>query len=96
MNAINFLGASMGTTDIILWVVLGLMVVALLVFPVFTRRKQMKDFNQMLDNLSVGDKIMTNTGMIGTIKKINRNQEGITFLLETGEKTVLEFACQQK
>jgi len=90
MNAINMLGA-IQATQIVLWVVLGLMLIALLVFPMITRRRQARDFEAMLGNLSVGDKVMTNIGMIGTIKKINHKQDGATFLLETGDKTVLEF-----
>ena len=91
LNVISLLGATINPTSIVLYVLLALMVVALLVFPTISRRRQMKEFSQMMDNLSVGDKIMTNTGMIGTIKKINRKTDGITFLLETGEKTVIEF-----
>ena len=92
MNAINMLGAQqIGATQIVLWVVLGLMLVALLVYPMITRRRQSRDFEEMVTNLSAGDKVMTNIGMIGTIKKINRKEDGATFLLETGEKTVIEF-----
>lgn len=91
MLTISQLAAKVNTTSIVLYVLLALMVVALLVFPTISRRRQMKEFTQMMDNLSVGDQIMTNTGMIGTIKKINRKADGVTFLLETGEKTVIEF-----
>ena len=91
MNIINLMAANIPTSSIVLYVVLALMVIAMLVFPTISRRRQMKDFAQMMDNLSVGDQIMTNTGMIGTIKKINRKADGMTFLLETGEKTVIEF-----
>ena len=91
MNTINMLGAQVGATQIVLWVVLGLMLVALLVYPMITRRRQARDFNEMLNNLSVGDKVMTNIGMIGTIKKINKKEDGATFQLETGDKTILEF-----
>ena len=91
MNVINLIAANVSATSIVLYVVMGVMVIALLVFPTISRRRQMREFTQMMDNLSVGDQIMTNTGMIGTIKKINRKVDGMTFLLETGEKTVIEF-----
>ena len=91
MNIVNMLAAQqIGATQIVLWVVLGLMLVALLVYPMITRKRQYRDFEAMVNNLSVGDKVMTNIGMIGTIKKIMKKEDGATFLLETGEKTVIE------
>ena len=91
MNVINMLGA-VQTTNIVLYVVLGLMLVALLVLPMINRRKQANDFEAMVNNLSVGDKVMTTAGMIGTIKKINRKEDGATFILQTGENTAIEFS----
>ena len=90
MNISMLAAQQIGATQIVLWVVLGLMLVALLVYPMITRKRQARDFEAMVNNLSVGDKVMTNIGMIGTIKKIMKKEDGATFLLETGEKTVIE------
>lgn len=93
MNTLIQLAAKIQTGSIVLYVVLGVLVVGLLVFPTITNRRRQKDFVQMLNNLSVGDRIMTTSGMIGTIKKINRNKTdgAVTIIISTGENTTMEF-----
>ena len=90
MNAL-ILAAKMSTQNIILLSVFGVLLIGMLVLPFIRNRRQSKDFQAMVENLSAGDRIMTNTGIYGTIKKIMKKPEGTTFLLETGEKTVIEF-----
>jgi len=77
-----------------IYVVLIVLVVAMLVLPSITNRRRMKEYNQMLDRLRVGDEVRTIGGVIGRVTKINTKGEVKTFTLETGSKgnkTTMEF-----
>ncbi len=77
-----------------IYVVLIVLVVVMLVIPTFTNRRRMKDYNQMVDRLRVGDEVRTIGGIIGRVVKINKKGEIATFVLETGakgSKTTMEF-----
>jgi len=77
-----------------IYVVLIVVVVAMLVLPSITNRKRMKEYNQMLDQLRVGDEVRTIGGVVGRVTKINTKGELKTFVLETGakgSKTTMEF-----
>ena len=74
-------------------VLIGLMIL-MLVVPTVTNKKRAKEYNTMIDNLCVGDTVRTVGGIIGRITKINNNEDGKTFILETGaknSKTTMEF-----
>lgn len=74
-------------------VMIGLVVV-MLVLPSISNKKRAKEYNNMIDNLSVGDTVRTVGGIIGKISKINNKDGYKTFILETGakgSKTTMEF-----
>ena len=78
------------------WIYLVLigLVVVMLVLPSITNKKRMKEYNQMLDQLRVGDEVRTIGGVVGRVTKINTKGELKTFVLETGakgSKTTMEF-----
>lgn len=77
-----------------IYVVLIVMVVLMLVLPSITNRRRMKEYNQMLDQLRVGDKVRTIGGIIGRVTKISTKGDVKSFTLETGakgSKTTMEF-----
>lgn len=78
------------------WIYLVLigLVIVMLVFPMFTQKKRNKEFNSMLDQMKVGDKVRTIGGVIGRVTKINRDADIPTVVIETGAKnakTTMEF-----
>ena len=78
----------------VIYVILIVLVVIMLVLPSVTNRRRMKEYNQMLDRLRVGDEVRTIGGIIGRVVKINNKGEIKTFTLETGSKgnkTTMEF-----
>ena len=77
-----------------IYVVLIVMVVLMLVLPTITNKRRMKEYNQMLDQLRVGDKVRTIGGIIGRVTKISTKGDVKSFTLETGakgSKTTMEF-----
>ena len=77
-----------------IYVVLLVLVVLMLVLPTITNRKRMKEYDQMVNQLHVGDTIRTVGGVIGRITKISDKDGVRTFILETGaknNKTTMEF-----
>lgn len=71
------------------YVLLGIllvMMVLMLVLPSITNKKRIKEFNDMVDGLRVGDEIRTVGGVIGRIVRINNKDYGKTIVLETGDK----------
>lgn len=82
------------TNNWVLPVVLLVMLVLMLVLPTISNRKRTKQYHQMLDDLKVGDKVMSTGGIIGRIVKIQDKDGEKTVFIETGDKkqkTVLEF-----
>ena len=82
-----------GGTWWIYLILLGL-VVLMLVLPTITNRKRMKEYDQMVNALHVGDTVRTVGGVIGRITKISEKDGVKTFILETGaknNKTTMEF-----
>ena len=92
----NFLlaeGATLANSWWIYVVLLGLLVV-MLVLPMITNRKRAKEYNDMINNINVGDTVRTVGGVIGRIVKINDKEGYKTIILETGakgNKTTMEF-----
>ena len=77
-----------------IYVVLLVLIVLMLVLPTITNRKRMKEYDQMVNQLHVGDTIRTVGGVIGRITKISDKDGVKTFILETGaknNKTTMEF-----
>ena len=74
-------------------ILLGLVVV-MLVLPMISNKKRAKEYNDMIDSISVGDTIRTVGGVIGRITKISEKDGYKSFILETGakgSKTTMEF-----
>lgn len=67
----------------------------LLIIPIFyfflirPQQKKQKDQQKMLSELKRGDKVVTNSGMIGSIWGINEKENVI--VLKVGEETKIEF-----
>lgn len=75
------------TGNIIMIVVLGVLLVAMLVLPMFQRKKQLKEYQAMQDTLKAGTKVQTVGGIVGRIVRIKDNKEGYkSIVLETGDK----------
>jgi len=78
-----------------MWAVMGVLVLAILVFPMITRRKRGKQVNDLRTTLRVGDEVMTAGGIVGTIVQIIENSPtDKDFIIETGQeenKSVLRF-----
>lgn len=71
------------------FVLLGLlvcMIVGMLIFPSIGQKKRNQEYQTMLDNLKVGDKVQTIGGVVGRIAKISDKDGVKTMFLETGDK----------
>ena len=75
------------TQTIVTWVILGVLIIAMLVFPYFTQKKRNQQYNEMLSGIKVGDLVKTAGGIIGKVTKITDKGEIKTIILETGSKT---------
>ena len=58
----------------------------MLVLPTITQKKKMKEYNNMLNALHVGDEVCTVGGIIGRVTRIDRKGDMQTFTMETGSK----------
>ncbi|MCL2556460.1 MAG: preprotein translocase subunit YajC [Firmicutes bacterium] len=78
-----------------MWAVMGVLVLAILVFPMITRRKRGKQVNDLRTTLRIGDEVMTAGGIVGTIVEIIENSPtDKDFIIETGQsenKSLLRF-----
>ena len=72
------------------WILLALLVVALVVMfvlPMFTNKKRVKEYNEMVEALSAGDEILTVGGIMGKIVKVvKENGQAKSVIIATGEK----------
>ena len=59
-----------GGTNIVVWVIFGVMIVGMILLTVLPNKKRQKEYQQMQDNLRVGTKVMTIGRMIGVITKV--------------------------
>lgn len=85
---INFLcEANTNAGTIVIYVILILVLVAMLIMPYFTQKKNKREFDRMLDSIRVGDLVKTAGGIIGKVTKITDKGEIKTVILETGSKT---------
>ena len=70
--------ASSGGNDWFIWVILAVVFVGMILMTVIPQRKQKKKMQEMMSSLSVGDKIMTIGGFVGTIVEINNDNDRFT------------------
>ncbi len=92
----NFLlnGAATPANTWWIYVILIGLVLIMLIVPSITNRKRVKEYNQMINSVRVGDTIRTVGGVIGRITKINDKDGYKTIIVETGaknSKTSMEF-----
>lgn len=70
--------------EIILLVVLLVLVVALFAISYMKKKKFNADMGQMREDLKVGDKVMTDTGVVGEVVESFMEEEYKYFVLKTG------------
>ena len=76
----------MGTTQIIL---LCTIVILVVMYPILTRIRNKKDIEklqQQTDNLKVGTKVLTTSGIYGTVVELREENERTLVVIETGSK----------
>lgn len=74
-----------GHMEIILLVVLIVLVVALFVISYMKKKKFNTELGQMRDDLKVGDKVMTDAGVVGEVVDSYVEEEYKYFVLKTGK-----------
>lgn len=72
-------------TEIILLIVLIVLVVALFLMSYFKKKKFNSELGQMRDELKVGDRVMTDTGVVGEVVDSYVEDEYKYFVLKTGK-----------
>ena len=76
----------MGATQIIL---LCTIVILVVMYPILTRIRNKKDIEklqQQTDNLKVGTKVLTTSGIYGTVVELREENERTLVVIETGSK----------
>ena len=73
-----------GHMEIILLIVLIVLVVALFVISYMKKKKFNTELGQMRDDLKVGDKVMTDAGVVGEVVDSFVEEEYKYFVLKTG------------
>ncbi|MFA5450336.1 MAG: preprotein translocase subunit YajC [Clostridia bacterium] len=72
----------------VIWIIFGALFVLMIVMTIIPQRKQKKKMQEMMSSLSIGDKIMTIGGFIGTIVDINTENDRFTINVGTEEEPV--------
>ncbi|MDQ3820476.1 MAG: preprotein translocase subunit YajC [Acidobacteriota bacterium] len=67
------------------WVLIFGVFYFLLIVP---QRKRQRQLQEMIENLKTGDRVITNGGIVGTITAVRDT----TFLIRSGEKSILEIS----
>jgi preprotein translocase subunit YajC len=67
------------------WILIFGVFYFLLIVP---QRKRQRALQETIDNLKTGDKVVTNGGIVGTITAVRDT----TFLIRSGEKSILEIS----
>lgn len=80
--------ATSGGNDWYIWIILGVVFVGMILMTVIPQRKQKKKMQEMMSSLSVGDKIMTIGGFVGTITEINNDNDRFTINIGSEEEPV--------
>ena len=90
ISVFNFLLANAENEGGIPWpifIVFGVLMIPLLIFPMISRRKRGKQVNDMRTTLRIGDEIMTVGGIVGNIVEIIEKPAGDKdFIIETGRE----------
>ena len=67
------------------WILIFGVFYFLLIVP---QRKRQRALQETIENLKAGDKVITNGGIVGTITAVRDS----TFLIRSGEKSILEIS----
>ena len=67
------------------WILIFGVFYFLLIVP---QRKRQRALQETIENLKAGDKVITNGGIVGTITAVRDH----TFLIRSGEKSILEIS----
>ena len=67
------------------WILIFVVFYFLLIVP---QRKRQRALQETIENLKTGDKVVTNGGIVGTITAVRDT----TFLIRSGEKSILEIS----
>lgn len=86
MNNLIFLAEAQGGFPAwAMWVILGVAFVLMIAMTIIPRRKQQKQTQNMMDNLKVGDKVMTIGRIVGVITAIDNTTNTVTIQSGEGE-----------
>ena len=81
-------------------IILAVFFVGMMLMSIIPQRKQKKKMQEMMDSLSVGDKIMTIGGFVGTIVEINKDSDRFVINVGTEDEptkvTVVRNAIRSK
>lgn len=80
--------AGNGDNSWVMIAILGVFFVIMIVMTVIPQRKQKKKMQDMMNSITVGDKIMTIGGFVGTITEINTDTDRYTVNVGTEENPV--------
>lgn len=81
MNFFNLLAIEVGS---ILMIAILLFLVVLMVMGYMKRRKFNTQLQDLRDNIKVGDKVMTDTGVVGEIIEVSTEGEHKFFVIKSG------------
>lgn len=88
MNFINVLAIDVGS---ILMLAILLFLVVLMVLGYMKRRKFNTQLQDLRENIKVGDKVMTDTGVVGEIVEVSTEGEHKYFVIKSGTETNFGF-----
>ena len=74
-----------GMPSWVLWVILGVAFVLMIVMTIVPRKKQQKQTENMMNNLKVGDKVMTIGRIVGEIIAIDNSNNTVTIKSGVGD-----------
>lgn len=70
------------------WVLLGLILVLIILYPVFMvfkNKKEKEKFQELSSSIKVGEKVLTSSGVYGEIVSITDDKQGKLVVLKTGD-----------
>ncbi len=84
----NLLADSNGGQSWVMIAILGVFFVIMIVMTVIPQRKQKKKMQDMMNSITIGDKIMTIGGFVGVVTEINTDNERYTINVGTEDAPV--------
>lgn len=81
--------AATGQNPYMMWIMLLLIVVVFYFFMIRPQAKQQKLLKNFRENLQVGDRVLTTSGMYGKIQQIKKEEN--TIVLEVAKDVTIKF-----